>query len=351
MSGTSLAVSEPSARACPRRSILVPTHDTRELTLACLAAVVASCGADEQEIVLVDDASQDGTAPAVKAAFPSITIVALDSNRGFTRAVNEGAGRARGEHLVLLNSDTVVAADALTRLSRTLDETPALGAVGAQLFHPSGEIQWSSGRDPSLLWLFVMASGLARHYARIPGLRRVRPAGGRHRSDAAPVIVDWVPATAMAVRREVWLALGGFDTRYALYAQDLDLCGRMRRAGWKVALEPRARVTHHLGATIGAQAEASAERAHLAHLWADLVRWAEVARGPELARKARAALRAGGYLRLALDRILRAETAGAHVAADRDRLAIAAALTAIARMPGAALPAQRASNDSSTASH
>lgn len=317
----------------PRRSVVIPTHDTRELTLACLRSVL---GGDEhavEEIVLVDDASRDGTADAVREQFPAITLLVLDTNRGFTHAVNEGASRARGDHLVLLNSDTRVAPDALRRLSLTLDEHPELGAVGAQLFDPSGELQWSAGRDPSALWLFVMASGIARHYARIPGLRRLRPAGGRHRAGPAPTLVDWVPATAMAVRREAWLALGGFDPAYALYAQDLDFCVRLRRAGFRVALEPRARVTHHLGATIGASPDASADRVRLAALWLDLVRWAERSGGPTRARRARLALEQGGRLRRLLDALLTPRAKRADVDTARDRRVLAAALAALEREP------------------
>lgn len=291
-----------SGGASPRLSVVVPTHDTRELTLACLRALDASRDAGPMEVVVVDDASQDGTVAAVTAAHPCTRLVRLDTNVGFTAAILAGVPAASGEILVLLNSDTEVAPDALARLAAALDADPTLGAAGAALVHPDGEPQWSAGREPSLAWLFALSSGLTTLARRIPGYDRwrARSRGEARGAACAPVRVDWVPGAAVAIRRRAWDLVGGFDPRFALYAQDLDLCVRLRRAGWGVALVGSARVVHHLGSTIGAKPGAKPGGAHTALLWTDLVRWTCKARGVGRARAAKGVLLAGAWVRLAL---------------------------------------------------
>ncbi len=286
----------------PRLSVIVPTHDTRDLTLACLRALDASRDLAPFEVVVVDDASRDSTAEAVAAAHPRAKVVRLTPNRGFTVAVNTGAAHARGDVLLLLNSDTEVAPEALARLVSALDADPRLGAAGAALVYPDGAPQWSAGREPSLVWLFVSSAGLAELARRVPGYARwrARARGEAGADGGAPRAVGWVPGAAVAVRRRAWDEVGGFDASFALYAQDLDLCVRLRRAGWGVALVPDARVVHHLGATIGALPEASASRAHTALSWCDLVRWASKAHGVAFGRAAKGALLAGARLRLVL---------------------------------------------------
>lgn len=291
-----------SEEARPRLSVVVPTHETRALTLACLRALEASRGVAPFEVVVVDDASQDGTAGAIAAAHPRVKVVRLEANRGFTVAVNTGVADARGDTLLLLNSDTEVAPDALARLVSALDADPRVGAAGAALVYPDGTPQWSAGREPSLAWLFVSSAGLAELARRLPGYARwrARARGEAGADDHAPRAVGWVPGAAVAIRRRAWDEVGGFDASFALYAQDLDLCVRLRRAGWGVALVPDARVVHHLGATIGALPEASANRAQTALLWCDLVRWASKTHGVAFGRAAKGALLVGARLRLVL---------------------------------------------------
>ncbi|MBK7975579.1 MAG: glycosyltransferase family 2 protein [Deltaproteobacteria bacterium] len=300
--------------------MIVPTHDARELTLACLRALDASLGLGSLEIVVVDDGSRDGSFDAIAAAHPHVKLVRLDPGCGFTVAVNTGVASATGRDLALLNSDTEVAPDALARLVAALDRDAALGVAGAALVYPNGEDQWSAGSEPSLAWLFVLSSGLATLAHRLAAYRR-----WRRRDGAGPEVqpVGWVPGAAIVVRRSAWEAVGPLDTRFALYAQDLDLCVRVRRAGWSVALVRGARVVHHLGATIGALPESSADRAQRALLWTDLVRWAHRARGPRFGHAARHALLAGAWLRVALTAL------GALPRDRRDRAAHGAAIAAL----------------------
>jgi GT2 family glycosyltransferase len=327
-------VSPPQTPRANALSVVVPTRNTRELTLACLAAIGAAAAARpelrEIEVVLVDDAGDDGTAEAVAARFPAVRLLRTERQVGFTRAANRGLQAAAGRVLLLLNSDAEVGAggEGLCALLALFAADPRLGIAGAALRYPCGLPQWSGGGEPTAAWLFALASGLAEWLGRLPFYRRLRPPsgagrpGGRRTGGAAgeagagggeggggrgggvPAEVAWVTGAAMAIRRATWEQVGPLDERFAFYAQDLDLCVRARQAGWKVAVVPAFEVVHHHGATLLAEGRASRARAgrgaqHPELLWADLLRWAGKRGGPPAVRRAARALAAGGCLRLA----------------------------------------------------
>ncbi|MES1242733.1 MAG: glycosyltransferase family 2 protein [Acidobacteriota bacterium] len=269
-------------------SVVIPTHNTRDLTLRCVETLEAE--GTTAEIVVVDDGGSDGTAEALAAH--DVQVLHQSPAGGFTRAANLGLARARGEILLLLNSDTEVSPGSLEALLAAFDRDPELGVAGAALHYPDGSPQWSGGRAPSLLWLFGLTSGLPRLLARLPRWRRVKPVG------AAPGQVDWVTGAALAMRRRVWEQVGPLDERFRFYAQDLDLCLRAGAAGWKVELLPEVRVMHHHGATISRDPE-SWGRQNAELLWTDLLRWARKSRGESWGRRAALAMRFGAALRLA----------------------------------------------------
>jgi hypothetical protein len=270
---------------------VIPTHDTREITSRCLTSL-EPWAAEGAEIVLVDDGSRDGTAEAVRERFPAVRVLGSADARGFTSSANEGMAAARGELLLLLNSDTEVDAATLPRLFAAFENDPRLGAAGAVLTNPDGSPQWSGGPEPTLSWLFFLTSGLGGALGRLPGYRLVRPLDAEARG-----AVDWVTGAAIAIRREAWEAVGPMDARYRFYAQDLDFCLTLRDAGWRVAVATGFRVMHLGGATI-AQHSGAAQNANPALLWADLLTWAAKRHGEGWARSARRWMRLGGRLRL-----------------------------------------------------
>lgn len=281
----------------PRLSVVIPTHDTRELTLRCLESLAADRAAPEGapgsfEVVVVDDGSRDGTAAAVRERFPAVRLLVNEEPQGFSRAANRGLAAARGAILFLLNSDTEVAPGALERLAALFDAGPRLGIAGAQLSYPDGTPQWSGGAAPTLLWLFVLSSGVGPLLGRLRPYRRLRPL-----AFPGPRAVAWVTGAALALRRAVWEEVGPLDADFRFYAQDLDLCLRAGRAGWRVELRPEVRVLHHHGASVSSSAETFRRQNH-ALLWGDLLRWAKKDRGEAWGRRAAAALRGGARLRL-----------------------------------------------------
>lgn len=275
-------------------SVVVPTLDTREMTHRCVTAALASrrWKRGALEVVVVDDGSRDGTADSL-AGLPGVRVVRNEAPTGYSRAVNRGVSEARGELLVLLNSDAVLDEGSLEAVVEAFAADPALGVAGAALRYPDGTLQWSKGREPGIVWLFAQASGLPALLGRLPGWRRAKPL---HASE--PTDVDWVTGAAMAVRVSAWKEHGPLDDGYAFYGQDLDFCLRARDGGWRVRHLPSFRAVHERGATIATKEGGAVRHENLALLWSDLVRWAGKRRGKVFARRAELAIRTGGCLRL-----------------------------------------------------
>ncbi len=314
-----------------RLSVVIPTHDTVGLTLQCLESLPSRIGELPVQTLVVDDASEDGTAEAVAERFPEVCVLRQASRAGFSASVNRGLTEAEGDLLVALNSDTVLQPGSLEAVLARFAENQRLGVAGARLFYPDGTPQWSGGPEPGLLFLFGLASGLPALLARLPGWRRLRPVAGTGDSPR----VDWVTGAALALRRAVWQEVGPFETSYRFYGQDLDLCLRARSAGWEVEVIPGFRVIHHHGATIGRGPRAVARQDPLL-LWTDLIRWAARHRGDAWAKRAVLALRLGGRLRL-LGRRLRelALPPRSRAVWRRDSLAYRRALAALSRATAA----------------
>jgi N-acetylglucosaminyl-diphospho-decaprenol L-rhamnosyltransferase len=272
-------------------SLVIPTRDTRALTLRCLEKV-AALAAQGAEVVVVDDSSRDGTAEAVREQFPGAVVLVNAQARGFGGSANRGLAAAQGDVLLLLNSDTEMEPATVRPLLEAFDGEPRLGAAGAELRNADGTPQWSAGAAPTRPWLFGLASGVPALLGGFPGYRRLRPMGSAQRPR-----VDWVSGAALAIRRAAWAAAGPFDEGYGFYGQDLDFCLRLRDAGWEVRVVPGWIVTHLGGATIGAQEGAAGGR-HPGLLWTDLLRWGEKRHGAGWARSAARLMRLGAALRL-----------------------------------------------------
>jgi GT2 family glycosyltransferase len=273
-------------------SLVIPTRDTRALTLRCLESVAPLC-AEGAEVVVVDDGGRDGTAEAVRERFPGARVLVNPESRGFGGAANRGLAEARGDILMLLNSDTVMDAATVPLLLAAFDREPRLGAAGAELRNADGTPQWSAGAAPTRAWLFALASGVPALMGSWPGYRRVRPVGSAERGR-----VDWVSGAALAVRRPAWAEAGPFDEGYGFYGQDVDFCLRLRDAGWDVGIVHGWIVTHLGGATIATREGAAGGR-HPGLLWTDLLRFGEKRHGAAWARSAARLMRWGASLGLA----------------------------------------------------
>jgi len=223
-------------------SIVVVNWNVRDLLRRCLASIFAA-GLTGVEVIVVDNASTDGSPDAIRAEFPQVTLIANGDNRGFPAANNQGLAAARARFVMTLNPDTEIAADALARMIAYLDTHPDVGALGPQLLNSDGSIQSSRRRFPTLAtalfestWLQGIAPrGVLRHY-----YVDDRPAGVKQE-------VDWLTGACIVLRREVLEAVGGLDEGFFMYSEELDWCRRIKSAGWKIVYLPEAKVIHHAG--------------------------------------------------------------------------------------------------------
>lgn len=218
-------------------SVLIVNWNTRRLLECCLRSILTAGEGLLREVIVVDNASTDDSVAMVRERFPRVRLVENAENEGFARANNRGVGLARGDHVLLLNTDAFLAPGALRALMELAECKPNAGLVGAQLRNPDGTFQASHTAFPTLRQEFLILSGLGRALWR-PWYPSYGP------DEGAPRMADYVEGACMLVRRAAYLAVGGFDEEYFMYAEDVDLCRALCDAGWEVWYQPAAVVTH-----------------------------------------------------------------------------------------------------------
>jgi GT2 family glycosyltransferase len=210
--------------------------NTRDLLAGCLQSVYATIDGLVLEVIVVDNASTDGSPQMVRNQFPRAKLIESQENLGFARGNAVALREASGEYLLLLNPDAVLQPQAVARLCAALDACPDLGAVGAQLLNPDGTEQESWGRFPSLWTELPILNRLQAKYSPSPSCASELPGG------ALPV--DWLSGACLLIRRKTLEEVGLLDEDYWLYTEEADWCFRARQAGWEMALLPQAQVVH-----------------------------------------------------------------------------------------------------------
>ena len=234
------------APAAPTVSVLVVSYNTREMTLACLASLAAQTRLPH-EVIVVDNASTDGSAEAIAAAFPDLTLLLPGRNLGFAAATNRAAEAARGDYLLLLNPDTVVLDRAVDRLVEVARAHPEAGIWGGRTVFADGSLNPTSVLAHTTLFsLFAIAVGLARAF---PDSARLNAEnyGGWPRDTLRPV--DIVTGCFLLIPRPLWQRLGGFDERFTMYGEETDLCLRATALGAAPLFAPGPTIVHHGGAS------------------------------------------------------------------------------------------------------
>ncbi len=228
----------------PDLSICTVNWNTRCDLEAALGSILNSDPGVRVEVVVLDNASQDGSAEMVRERFPTAVLLESEENLGFARGYNRAAARAEGRHLLMLNPDTVVRPGALERLVSFLDSHPRVGAAGPRLLNPDGSLQFSCRRFPRPLAAVFRNTPLGRL---APGNRFTRDYLMSDWNHGEAREVDWVSGAAVCIRREAWEEVGGFDEGYFMYAEDMDWCLRAREAGWRIYYVPEAVIVHRIG--------------------------------------------------------------------------------------------------------
>ena len=231
----------------PLASVVIVSYNTRDKLRACLESVAIESAGLDHEVIVLDNASSDGSAAMVRAEFPSIRLIARAENAGFARGVNEAVDLATGEFVILLNPDTIVLDNALTRLVGFAQAHPEYGLYGGRTLDAQGVLAPSSCWGAPTVWsLTCFALGLST-MLRQNAFFDPESLGRWQRDTVREVGV--VTGCLLLARRDWFVRLGGFDERFFMYGEDADLSSRSAAAGRPNVITPTATIIHSGGAS------------------------------------------------------------------------------------------------------
>jgi GT2 family glycosyltransferase len=222
-------------------SVVVVSHNTRELLAACLESLNEHLRGVEHEVCVVENASTDGSAALVRERFPRVRLLANARNRGFSAAVNAAIAATTGRYVCWLNPDTRLLDDGMAAVLAYLDANERVGVVGPQLVNGDGSVQLSFRSFPSYATAFFNRNSLLTRF--FPRNRHTRDYLRTDRAHDVVQETDWVSGACLIHRR----TLGSLDERFFMYMEDIDFCLRAREGGWSVVYHPSLRVLHHIG--------------------------------------------------------------------------------------------------------
>ena len=251
-------------------SILVISYNTREMTLECLRSVVAQTTVP-YELIVLDNASTDGSAEAIAQEFPQIRLIASRENLGFAMGNNAASQYARGQYILLLNPDTVVLDHAIDRVVAFAERCPDAKIWGGRALYGDMSLNPTSCSGDQTLWsLFCRATGLSVAFSNSPVFNS-EDYGGWDRSTERDV--DVVSGAFFLITRPLWQRMGGFDPTFVMYGDESDLCRRARALGAaRPRVTPEAIIIHYVGSSskrradkdmLVLKAKATAIRRHL----------------------------------------------------------------------------------------
>ena len=249
----------------PQMSVVIVSYNTRALLRKCLFNLRYVASGLDYETILVDNDSRDGSAEMVAREFPSVKLIRVGSNLGFAAANNLAFARARGRYVVLLNSDAFPQPGSLRKAIELMEANPQAGLGGARLTGTDGSWQPSARSFPSPLNDFLALSGLA---AKFPKSKFFGRADRTWADPNESGEVDWVPGAFSIIRRDLLERIGYFDENYFLYYEEVDLCQRIKRAGYQVWYWPEIVVVH-----LGGESSKTVSRLKLSSSGTQLVLW------------------------------------------------------------------------------
>jgi GT2 family glycosyltransferase len=223
-------------------SVIIISFNSRDLLVSCLNALDSAVTGLEHEVVVVDNASTDGSVQAVRSGFPHVKVIANRENLGFARAANQGFRATTGRYVLLLNPDVTVNGDSVQSMVAFMEGTPDVGLLLPKLLNPDGTLQLSCRTFYNLEVMMLRRTPLGRVF---PDSRAVREHLMADWDHADTREVDWGLGAAMFIRRVAVKDGAQFDERYFLYFEDVDLCLELKSAGWKVIYFPQAAFVHH----------------------------------------------------------------------------------------------------------
>jgi len=249
-------------------SVIIVSYNSRSALEPCLESLKTSTVFQYTEVIVVDNASSDGTPQMIRDRFPWVNLHAGTENVGFSRGVNAGIQAAKGKYFLILNPDTVLREDTIESLGKFMEQTPDAGIVGPKLVFHDGNLQYSCRKFYNWRVLLFRRTFLGKIFKKSKAVSDHLMLDYDHKTTRD---VDWILGACMFVRREAVETVGLMDERFFLYFEDVDWCYRMKQKGWKVYYNPESVVVHNYARD---SAHSVINRSFVAHL-ASLVRYYE----------------------------------------------------------------------------
>lgn len=220
-------------------SIIIVNWNTKDFLNDCLLSIPSGAGGISYEILIVDNASTDDSINFIENNFPNVKLIKNYANTGFAAACNQGAGSAMGRYLFFLNPDTVLEKDSIKKMIDFAEKEGWVGAVGPQLIGRDGGVQNSVRAFPSLKSILTGDTFL----------KRLLPRGKKDRlfnklSGELPSSVEQVSGAAFLVKKDLWRNIGGMDTKFFMFYEEVDLCRRLKNIGYNIYYLPTAKIIH-----------------------------------------------------------------------------------------------------------
>lgn len=226
-------------------SVIIVNFNVREFLHHALVSLQKAMKGIKGEIIVVDNASDDGSVEMIRRRFPSVTLIANKINLGFAKANNLGLKKAKGKHLLLINPDTLVQEDTLRVMVKFFEDNPDVGLAGCKILNPDGSFQLPCRRSFPTPWVaFTKMSGFS---ALFPNTRLFGRYNLTYLNPDETYEIDAVSGSFMMLRREAYEKVGGLDEDFFMYGEDLDWCYRIQQAGWKNYYVHSTKIIHYKG--------------------------------------------------------------------------------------------------------
>jgi len=227
-------------------SIVIVNWNTRDILQNCLQSVYKHAGDVNFDVIVIDNASIDGSAEMVKKNFPTVTLIENSQNRGFASANNQGISIAKGHYVLLLNSDTLLLDQAIAKVVSFANDNPDAAVAGCRVLNPNRTLQPTCFMFPSLLNMLLSSSYLYKLFPKSKFFGREMMTWWL-RNDAREV--DVVTGCFMLIGRKAIEQVGLMDEEFFMYGEETDWCYRFKQAGWKILFTPCAEIIHLHGAS------------------------------------------------------------------------------------------------------
>lgn len=226
-------------------SIIIPNFNTKRLLHECLKSIYLQTKKIKFEVIVVDNASSDGSPQMIKKNFPQVKLIVNSKNLGYAKANNQGIKIAKGKYILFLNSDTIILDKAIEKCLKFMQKRKDIDILGCQLLNEDKSLQPSGGFFPQLRQIFYMMVFIDD----LPFINRLLKPYQQRRIDFYQKVrqLDWATGAFLLVKREVINKIGGFDPTFFMYSEEVDFCFRAKKAGFNIWFYPKAKVIHLKG--------------------------------------------------------------------------------------------------------